>query len=543
MKRIGVSGGTAPFFRLKLKVDGQAESEETDIDSGVDVPTVSPTRYIGKDLSRAEDEVNFYESILQCSPGQHDAIGSLCNFLFPYLGILQTTEEKGAPVVGGGDDSGDGVDGKKGDEELKLLVLENLFDGKKKLRLLDLKIGSYTAAANWRGKSRFRAWKQRIFDSFTNSAKEGYRLEGFDGAPAALNSLIPFLQELLMDNGKGKLGKKARRLLYQQIEGTRIFMHLLDLHMLDSRGEVEEEGTDEDIISDETYDVDEYLEITMHEIVILLTKLASACHKVTIPQKWIGSSLAIGYDCGEIPKRAKSEEDIRKSTIVKIFDWGRSELNDTARMKKLSEVEVKDRKYFWEKYKEGIDTISFIASHKYHERFCCTSWKYLTFSVFDNDGLTEDDFLCGVTTVLEDTDNLECPLITSRGRPAGFLTYSIKWKEFDQGSRLKGAWKVKIICARDLPNADMSFFCNSAETSDSYVVLRPAPHDDHKCDYPFEQVTAVKHNTINPQWNETFSIPVCREGSEHLKDIFNSAGLEHCNGVISSCKDDWVKRL
>lgn len=48
VQRLGVSGGTAPFFKLLQQGAGQRDF------------------YIGKDLSRASDEVDFYEEVKLC---------------------------------------------------------------------------------------------------------------------------------------------------------------------------------------------------------------------------------------------------------------------------------------------------------------------------------------------------------------------------------------------------------------------------------------------------------------------------------------------
>jgi len=82
--------------------------------------------------------------------------------------------------------------------EKELLIMQNLFDGNKKLRLLDIKIGQYTADANWRGKSSFAAYRQGILDGKTNSTKEGYRMEGFDGPPPELATFDPSVESKFM---------------------------------------------------------------------------------------------------------------------------------------------------------------------------------------------------------------------------------------------------------------------------------------------------------------------------------------------------------
>jgi hypothetical protein len=504
VKRIGVSGGTAPFFRLELT---QAEDGS------------SKSKYIGKDLSRARDEVSFYEKILAPAPNaSRDALGGICDFMFPYLGILKTKEEGQEKV------------------ELDLLVLENLFDGKKQLRLLDLKMGSSTASANWQGKSRLRAFKQQLFDKTTNSVKEGYRLEGFDGCPQALKTMVPLIEHMMQDEGDSKSSKKSRRLMFQQLEGTKIFQHLLDIHL--------EHATD----NDETmYDSVEYLEITMHEIVKRLTKLAIACHAISIPQKWIGSSLAIGFDAGEVPNRSKSEEDIRNSAIVRVFDWGRSELNDTNHIKTLTESEIKDRECFWEQYKAGIDTISWVATHKYLNRFCCASWESITFLVYDHDSVGNDDFMCSTTVLLKETEMKKQSLLTKRGRKAGTLTYSIEWKEFKENSRMKGAWKITIGSGEDLPNLDIGVInlcgVDTSQASDPYVIIRPLPSSKQESPFVYEQLTTVKENNLNPVWNEHFSIPVSHTDSDLLQEAFDDAELSPSDAVISKSKSSWVERV
>eukprot|EP00913_Durusdinium_trenchii_P007848 g7366.t1 len=140
VKRLGVSGGTAPFFKLKL----------------LDASEKPKDYYIGKDLSRAGDELDFYEEVKHCRGLPiAAALWPLLDFTFDYAGI----------------------------------VLQNLHCGRSRLRLLDVKIGQKTAQGGWRGKSHAAAYRQAIVDGHTNSSGEGFRLEGFDGQPSSLKSM------------------------------------------------------------------------------------------------------------------------------------------------------------------------------------------------------------------------------------------------------------------------------------------------------------------------------------------------------------------
>ena len=80
VKRLGVSGGTAPFFALRLvdPPDGRTENH-----------------YIGKDLSRAVDEIAFYEEMLSIVNSDNEECGlrDLLRFGFEYAGVLTAPEE------------------------------------------------------------------------------------------------------------------------------------------------------------------------------------------------------------------------------------------------------------------------------------------------------------------------------------------------------------------------------------------------------------------------------------------------------------------
>eukprot|EP00435_Cladocopium_sp_Y103_P048586 s2038_g14.t1 len=300
VQRLGVSGGTAPFFKLVLQ-NPTAEK--------------ACNYYIGKDLSRASDEVDFYEEVKLCGETPSAAaMMPLLRFTFDYAGVVALHEE-----------------GKETKKPVELLVLQNLRDGRSKLRLLDIKIGQQTAQAGWQGKSHAAALRQAVVDGLTNSAGEGFRLEGFDGQPASLTTMDP-----LHDLGKKneKLSKKAFRIMLQRMTAASMLMFYLDLldHPLPSKAALEKE-----------LGRSETAEIVLHQTLVKVTGLAVACLKCPIPQKWIGSSVALGFDIGQMPKRGQ-EEMLRSKTIVSIFDWGRSELNTIEKNASMSADDQHDRR-------------------------------------------------------------------------------------------------------------------------------------------------------------------------------------------------------
>jgi hypothetical protein len=260
VKRLGVSGGTAPFFRLELQ----------SLDNGA-----SKSKWIGKDLSRATDEISFYEEKMSLERSGGHAMDSLFSFMFEYAGVLT------CPEAGVAAESAD----------LELLVLQNLHDKMTHLRMVDIKVGEKTAAANWQGKSRFAALRQSVVDGLTNSAAEGFRLEGFDGLPQALQSMDPLHDFTGMRTMDEATRKKARRYQMQRMPAAEMFVHLMDLHRYpDDRGPIPEQ-----LLHAELTPI-ELGEIVMSEFVEKLTKLSIACQKSPTPHKWIGSSVALGFD-------------------------------------------------------------------------------------------------------------------------------------------------------------------------------------------------------------------------------------------------------
>lgn len=138
---------------------------------------------------------------------------------------------------------------------------------------------------------------------------EGYRLEGFDGTPPSLTSRDETLGEEL----EFVELKKTRRLMYQNMSGFQSLIFMMDLH---SHQNIEGH-----------YSSEEVAELVLNEIVKKLSRLAVACCRVSVPQKWVGSSVALGFDCGYFPKRkdkclkSSAEDLIRSKVIVNIFDW------------------------------------------------------------------------------------------------------------------------------------------------------------------------------------------------------------------------------
>jgi len=245
---------------------------------------------------------------------------------------------------------------------------------------------------------------------------------------------------------------------------------------------------------------------------------------VPVPQKWIGSSVALGFDCGSLPRRDEPEESIRKRVLVSIFDWGRSELNTVDKNVDLTAEEQADRLAFWRHYVHGIDRLAWETARIHWQRFRnTTGWKEIIFDVYDFDSATQNDFIGQARLQLPaKTGEIVLGLKShSKNGPAGHtgavtgadgvstITVSVEWRDFSEKSRLKGAWRVSLIKAANLPGLDKLQFLR---TSDPFVLVQAVSEDGsfHSC----QQSVVVKED-VHPSWDEVFELSVMRPSAKN----------------------------
>jgi len=411
---------------------------------------------------------------------------SLLAFALDYAGILSSPvdEQPGRPV--------------------DLLLLRNLFDGHEKLRLLDIKVGQKTAAAGWQGKSRFRALKQGVLDGLTNSVEEGFRLEGFDGRPPALESRDALIDLVTVGGLRGlaipgldgpKLRKKARRIFLQRMHASDIISNFLDVH--------QEPGDLGDASLEEYISPTEYAELVLHETIVRLARLAIACILSPVPHKWIGSSVALGFDAGGLPPRSRPEQEVRQKVLVRTFDWGRSELNTLDGHMKLSAEEQTDRAEFWKYYTGGINRLSWEVARSYWHRFSnAKGWTKAYVIVHDFDSTSETDHM-GMVEIspLEEMSEVTMPLASAAGgvkrKDPPMLTLSISRRTYPIGSRLSHAWRIHVVGASNLPTA-----------ADTFAEVTALAFEGDTVRFELRQQTSVVVSSADPVWNATFEVSV-----------------------------------
>jgi len=325
-----------------------------------------------------------------------------------------------------------------------------------------------------------------------------------------------------------KWQKKAHRVLLQRMTASEMLMHYLDLH--------QDLAYPDDKGLQSTLCPSELIELVLHESARSLCKLAVACRRTPVPQKWIGSSVALGFDSGEPPRRGAPEAEVRSATIVQLFDWGRSELNTVEKHMDMSDKDQHDRAQFWKYYVGGIDRLLWESARAYRHRFGnADGWTNVTFTLFDFDSMSENDFMGTVTVPLEPTFEKTVQLLHYNGskvtgalRGSSTLTYSITKREMPEGSRLAHTWRVTVVRAESLPRMDVM---QGKSTSDPFCTVTAV---SDMGDMRFRQQTSVKVKNLDPEWNEAFDLPVAAQTGEL------EAALEEVSPELVRESLDWL---
>lgn len=326
-----VSGGTARFFEVRLRPEHSPE----------DCP---PDKFIGKDISRAQDEASFYIRLQQEETDEH--LARLQDIALECLGVARlecaVPGRKNAPRT--------------------LLVLENLRSGFGRLRMCDIKIGEETALANWKGKGWLSALGSAHVDEHSNSIEEGLRLEGMDNAPPSLTAKLHAATDTSSRSGYMRmkiLGEKpSHKFLLQQMRTREFLSYWLDLSHL---GEGYERRSHK----------------ALWGTLIKLTEVVRVLANLQWPQMWIGASVSLGLEAGD----PVDERWDYGHVFVKLLDWGRAELSTEQTMRSMSRQERKDSIRRWQQFITACCQLQWEATRLAKHRCCCPRWTCIVFEV------------------------------------------------------------------------------------------------------------------------------------------------------------------
>jgi len=323
---VETSGGTAAFFHVRYR-------------TGQIPPGRLPDHFVGKDLAHASDEIEFYEK-LRTATGSDNRWSNFAEIAMDCPGVCQIIcrDPKDSLV-----------------QLRSLLLLENLRNGFNKMRLCDVKLGAETSVACWKGKSRLHAWKNARVDQRTNSLAEGFRLEGMELPPRAIEE---WLEAVNANKGSMRRNfisdKAAKRFFLQRLRAHEFLAAWLDVSALGAGSELHTHGA---------------VWASVEQVGQLLQRIID----LPVPQQWIGSSLAVGMESGTISKKPK--------VTIKVFDWGRAELNSKADHEALTQDQRKERVRYWRQYVRAVCRFYWELCRVAAHRCCCRAWCAFVFEL------------------------------------------------------------------------------------------------------------------------------------------------------------------
>lgn len=543
-------GGTSGLFRLVQKGGPPPESAGE--------PNSDDVAWVGKEIGDSFPEIVFYEKAGKC-------IGKkgwdLLDFTIPYNGVLVDFPCKY----------------EDGTRNVNLLVLQDFTHGMELPRCIDFKIGHKTAEGDWKGKSQWDAWRQNVIDNMTNTSNEFMRVEGLTNAPGWYLTeeaiLLPCgrLLDMIDDNAEEKL----ERFRLQQLDARTALAALVDLTepstllYCDEEEGVWEPG-DRTCLDDCPYSDDEYLRSSemAEQVLLSITKnlktLRANCEKFKVPQKWIGSSIAIAVDLVTVRRddwnaalsleRETGEEYGGPHTAtVHILDWGRSDLSSKEDLKRVDRA---DWMHNWETYKMGVLNLLMNASFLYWNNMCVTEWAKIKISIFDYDfnfgsgklfvggfivDLPATGFWTGERRLLDKFGNT----MVDRERQNSAVKYTISYLRMRDHCRFKGVWRVHLKHAKSIAPRTQGIVAGGSHSCDpvATVEVLESAESAEAAGIPSGHVrkfigrTSVERNEKNPQWDHRWEIPVARtpqddEDPEDTDYIQSNAGWSALQSVL-----------
>ena len=376
--------------------------------------------------------------------------------------------------------------------KMDLIVIKNVKDGAQKIRFADIKIGQRSSAKNWKGKSTFAHFRMGRLDALTNSALQGFRLEGMTSAPDILTS---------MDSSAGvkELSRKAKRFQTQRLTGWKI-MEFFSL--------VPASATEAAVIQ---FNILMGIKDRLHEYY-------EAISKCSVPQKWISSSIGLSFDMDRFLKDVRQgrtdKEPVRldgnREISMCIFDWGRSELMTAEVWPTLSAKDQQDRERYWKEYVTCVENLLTETRKLLSAKYSNPGPKYVVIEVWDYDSVKSNDFIGQAVLPLAESGSLEVPLKSKNGETVvgasgktSQLKIAIRSVTHQVvGEALRQAWQVSVVRASDLPKKDWFAY------SDPLAIVQlveDIPHSSGIIELGSgSQRTRVIPQCLDPEWNDTF---------------------------------------
>ena len=299
------------------------------------------------------------------------------------------------------------------------------------------------------------AWAQKWLDGMTNSAGQGFRLEGFDCPPDSMNSVFDHADSVrhgvgfamtalpLFPRAAGTVAtelcphpakhtkydklpavvcalraviraNRLHRFLLQRQPANEFLNFFLDLHKsTDSTwntsrrrqaflhsGRTPKRTRPSAPESTQKLSNIETQELLLLQCIEELAGLVAACRAVPTPQQWIGSSVMLAFDSKFRPSRIgfaaerllPNDVAVITKARAHIFDWGRSEFNTPDMQEELTESERVQRAKHWGYYCGGLGMLLYDCCLVYARRFLARP-QTICLSAWDRDVYSGDDLI------------------------------------------------------------------------------------------------------------------------------------------------------
>mmetsp|Transcript_25900 Transcript_25900/g.72270 ORF Transcript_25900/g.72270 Transcript_25900/m.72270 type:complete len:680 (-) Transcript_25900:14-2053(-) len=456
--------------------------------------------WIGKDLSQAFDELEFYDEALQL---RGEDGWDVFDYLADYHGVLWNTCCVSADLRVRSTD---------------MLVFRSPMEGLARPRLLNLEVGPRTSA--------LQLSRCTLYDYATTARQESIRIEGFLAPPNYIASEEPSC------DSKGWAWGEASQPRAQRAELQKLMVADAIAAFADLREAVSEERlwpgaercttpkTCGDAFSEHFLGPSEYSELVVHSLISEVVSLLRACARVPTPQKWLGTSVCLIIDVGAAPPRRNPEismdDWVAARVKLRIAGWGRSMVSCPTRPS-FKDV-LQDNDVLWVIYQESVGWILWEAARFYFHSFCVQKWHELQFEVYAQKRKGVDQLVGRATFRLaEHSGNVQrffLPLM--RGGPSGAqlhgddgmpsqIVITLSFATFPKPSRLNGAWHVWVMECLNLPPP-----ATRGKSQGLYVRTVAEGQPSGGCGAGFH----VAHRTRSvpyasgPSWKDQFEFPV-----------------------------------
>ena len=133
-----------------------------------------------------------------------------------------------------------------------------------------------------------------------------------------------------------------------------------------------------------------------------LADVAVELCSVSVPQQWIGSSMALSREVGDASVYQSAA--LGKLVKLRLMDFGTSEFNTTDKHFRSSSAQKQQTTFFWRQYVYSVLRMFFEGTRLYVHRFLCPAWRYITVLVFEDGRVSNTKFLGGSTIAIGDDE-------------------------------------------------------------------------------------------------------------------------------------------